>query len=184
MAYWLFKTEPDEFSIDDLQALGSTPEPWLGYVAYNAPHDPFQLPPADLYTVDTTGGHPTSNPRPIYKAMVEALDTEIGRLLEGIPPAVLARTTIVFFGDNGTPSGVIAPPGVQGQAKGTVYDGGVNVLVDWESNDESVLLMSPPGVNVNWGNALAPGTITVTARWPADEFSPEITDTVTVEVLP
>ncbi len=61
---------------------------------------------------------------------------------------------------------------------------GVNILVEWQSDDETVLLMSPPGVNVNWGNALAPGTVTVTARWPADAFSPEISDVVTVEVLP
>ena len=36
MAYWLFKTEPDEFSIDDLQALGQTPEPWDGIRNYQA----------------------------------------------------------------------------------------------------------------------------------------------------
>ncbi|KZX55210.1 EVE domain-containing protein [Halioglobus sp. HI00S01] len=36
MAYWLFKTEPDEFSIDDLQALGETPEPWDGIRNYQA----------------------------------------------------------------------------------------------------------------------------------------------------
>lgn len=61
---------------------------------------------------------------------------------------------------------------------------GVNILVEWQSNDDTVLRMSPPGENVNWGNALAPGTVTVTARWPADEFSPELTASVTVEVLP
>ena len=61
---------------------------------------------------------------------------------------------------------------------------GVNILVEWQSSDDSVLLMSPPGEKVNWGNALAPGTVTVTARWPADEFSQELTDTVTFEVLP
>ncbi len=36
MAYWLFKSEPDEFSIDDLQALGTTPEPWDGIRNYQA----------------------------------------------------------------------------------------------------------------------------------------------------
>ncbi|QFU76620.1 EVE domain-containing protein [Halioglobus maricola] len=36
MAYWLFKTEPDDFSIDDLQALGTTPEPWDGIRNYQA----------------------------------------------------------------------------------------------------------------------------------------------------
>lgn len=36
MNYWLFKTEPDEFSIDDLEALGATPERWNGIRNYQA----------------------------------------------------------------------------------------------------------------------------------------------------
>ena len=36
MAYWLFKSEPDEFGIDDLAALGNTPEPWDGIRNYQA----------------------------------------------------------------------------------------------------------------------------------------------------
>lgn len=36
MAYWLLKTEPDEFSIDDLKALGSESEPWDGIRNYQA----------------------------------------------------------------------------------------------------------------------------------------------------
>ena len=36
MAYWLFKSEPDEFGIDDLAALGKTPEPWDGIRNYQA----------------------------------------------------------------------------------------------------------------------------------------------------
>jgi predicted RNA-binding protein with PUA-like domain len=34
LAYWLFKSEPDEFSIDDLAALGSNPEAWDGIRNY------------------------------------------------------------------------------------------------------------------------------------------------------
>ncbi len=36
MAYWLLKTEPSEFSIDDLQALGKGVEPWDGIRNYQA----------------------------------------------------------------------------------------------------------------------------------------------------
>lgn len=36
MAYWLFKTEPDEFSIDNLAALSGRPEPWNGIRNYQA----------------------------------------------------------------------------------------------------------------------------------------------------
>lgn len=34
MAYWLFKSEPDEFSIDDLRRVGT--EPWTGIRNYQA----------------------------------------------------------------------------------------------------------------------------------------------------
>lgn len=36
MAYWLLKTEPDEFSIDDLAALDGRPERWNGIRNYQA----------------------------------------------------------------------------------------------------------------------------------------------------
>ncbi|WP_444994461.1 EVE domain-containing protein [Aliikangiella sp. IMCC44359] len=36
MAYWLLKTEPDEFSIDDLMKLGKKPEPWNGIRNFQA----------------------------------------------------------------------------------------------------------------------------------------------------
>ena len=36
MAYWLFKSEPDAFSIDDLKALGAAGTPWDGVRNYQA----------------------------------------------------------------------------------------------------------------------------------------------------
>ena len=36
MAYWLFKTEPDEYSIDDLAAAGPSGAPWDGIRNYQA----------------------------------------------------------------------------------------------------------------------------------------------------
>lgn len=36
-------------------------------------------------------------------AAIEAMDSEIGRLLENIPKEELENTTIIFIGDNGTP---------------------------------------------------------------------------------
>ena len=36
MAYWLMKSEPDAFSLDDLQARGAAGEPWDGVRNYQA----------------------------------------------------------------------------------------------------------------------------------------------------
>jgi arylsulfatase B len=36
-------------------------------------------------------------------AALEAMDSEIGRLLDAIPERELENTVIIFIGDNGTP---------------------------------------------------------------------------------
>ncbi len=108
--------------------LAAASEPWLCCVAFNAPHGPWHVPPAGLYTQDLSSAPPISvDPRPYYKAMAEALDSELGRLLSSIDPQVLARTTVIFIADNGTPGLVVAPPIDNCKAKGTVFEGGINV---------------------------------------------------------
>ncbi|MEE8467916.1 MAG: sulfatase/phosphatase domain-containing protein, partial [Planctomycetota bacterium] len=47
--------------------------------------------------------------------------------LAGISPGVLARTTILFLGDNGTQNPATQPPFVAGHGKGSLFEGGVNV---------------------------------------------------------
>jgi arylsulfatase A-like enzyme len=56
--------------------------------------------------------------------MIEALDTEIGRLLSVVDRA---NTHIIFIGDNGTPGGVIAAPYIASRGKDTLYEGGIHV---------------------------------------------------------
>ena len=47
---------------------------------------------------------------------------KIGRLLAGISASVLADTTVIFLGDNGTPRGVVEAPFDSNRAKGSVCD--------------------------------------------------------------
>lgn len=101
-------------------------EPWFVYQAYNAPHSPFQVPPSDLHSVDLGGAKPGEvlNTLPNYKAMIQSLDTSIGRLLDEVD---LEDTTVIFIGDNGTPGNKKdSGAGVRG-SKGSVYEGGVRV---------------------------------------------------------
>lgn len=96
----------------------------FAYVAFNAPHAPYQNPPQNLCTIDLQSCPPGD--RSIYKAMVEAMDHEIGRLVSAVrqndPDAV-----ILFCGDNGTPQYISVAPFDPQRAKGTIYEGGVNV---------------------------------------------------------
>ncbi len=110
--------------------IGDQDGPWALWLAYTAPHSPFHLPPADLHSahglVDDADAI-AANPLPYYNAMLEALDTEIGRLLASMSPEVRDNTVVIFMGDNGSPNEVT--PGLYGEhpAKGTIYEGGTHV---------------------------------------------------------
>jgi len=102
--------------------------PWFAWVAFNAPHTPYHLPPEHLRPsyADLTGSATDLQNRPqlYYDAALEALDSELGRLLAAVDPTV---TTVIFLGDNGTPRRVVRAPFRAGTGKDTLYDAGVRV---------------------------------------------------------
>lgn len=110
---------------DAIARLEAMREPWVMVVAYNAPHTPLHVPPAHLHDYDLDPN--IASDRDKYDAMVQALDTEMGRLLDAVDPEVRGRTTVVFLSDNGTPDHGTRPPTDPTRVKGTVYEGGVNV---------------------------------------------------------
>jgi arylsulfatase A-like enzyme len=93
---------------------------WVAWVAFNAPHSPFHVPPTNLHSY---GANPATNLLK-YRAAVEAMDTEIGRLLLSVNAAT---TDIILIGDNGTPGQVIQSPYDAAHAKDTLYEGGIRV---------------------------------------------------------
>jgi arylsulfatase A-like enzyme len=111
---------------DALERVAVMPEPWLLQVAFNAPHGPIHVPPADLHTnPDLSDSSPMND---LERADLEAVDTEIGRLLAGLTDDVRARTTVFVLGDNGTPTSVLlgeSPSPERG--KSTLYDGGIRI---------------------------------------------------------
>jgi arylsulfatase A-like enzyme len=111
---------------DALARIEAMPEPWFLYLGFNTPHTPLHAPPSSLHTQELSGD-PGATPNAHYRAMVEAMDRELGRLFAGIPERVRANTTIVFLGDNGTPGNVMVAPSLPGNSKGSVYEGGVRV---------------------------------------------------------
>jgi arylsulfatase A-like enzyme len=110
---------------DAIARLPALQEPWLMYVGFNAAHQPFHAPPPGLHTY-TLAGDPEADPFPHECATVQAVDSEIGRLLAALPPQTRDNTTIIFIGDNGSPNEAVVPPSIAGQSKGSLYEGGVN----------------------------------------------------------
>ncbi|MCM8531933.1 MAG: sulfatase-like hydrolase/transferase [Lentisphaeraceae bacterium] len=104
-------------------------KPWLTWLAMNAPHTPLHVPPANLHTYDDDGAD-LNDPTVQFKAIVEALDTELGRLFNYLKGnEELKNTVVVILGDNGTDSGAVD---FGTQQKGTLYEGGVKVpFVVW-----------------------------------------------------
>ena len=123
-------------SVDEtLSFIGEFPEPWFLWVAFNAAHTPWHDPPHDLHS-QVVPHTPSMDPVAAVKAAVEAMDTEVGRLLKAVDPGVLSHTTVIVIGDNGTHMAATTPPFDPAHGKETIYEGGINVP----------LIISGPGV--------------------------------------
>jgi arylsulfatase B len=103
-------------------------KPFFLWLAYNAPHTPIHLPPLGLHSstnLSGTAADIAAQPKAYFKATVEALDHEIGRLFDSL--AVLNRldsTDIIFIGDNGDDAVVNQN---MGSAKGGIRQAGIHV---------------------------------------------------------
>lgn len=117
------------FSSSAIDWISNREKPWFLWLAFNAPHTPFHLAPANLHQQGSLPSDDTSiaaNPLPYYFSAIEALDKELGRVIAAIPNG-LENTIVIFLGDNGTPSQVIQAPYRLRRAKGSIHQGGINV---------------------------------------------------------
>ncbi len=103
-------------------------KPWFLWLAYNAPHAPFHVPPSTMHSQGNLPEYTNGmNATPYYMAAIEAMDFQIGRLLNSIPSDVRDNTLIFFIGDNGTVNQVAQSPYLSSRVKSTLYQGGINV---------------------------------------------------------
>lgn len=124
-------------NVDDALAFlsGLAPgQPFILWVAFNAPHTPFHLPPDELHGYDQLSGSASeieADPLSYYEAMIEALDTETDRLLRALPDAdgdgLPDQVTVIVTGDNGTLTEVMPPPLQALEGKGSLAEHGSRV---------------------------------------------------------
>ncbi len=121
---------------DALEWLGTdaSQDPWLVMLAFNAPHTPFHVPPAELRpdyadsALDADSDGACDDDALCFQAMLQALDTELGRFIAALSGVDGRRDTIiVLLGDNGTAGQVVQPPFSRSHAKGTLFEGGLRV---------------------------------------------------------
>jgi arylsulfatase A-like enzyme len=118
--------------------------PFFLYLAFNAPHSPYQAPPEYLDRYRNI----TDASRRAYAASITAMDEQIGRVVAALDQRKLRdNTLIVFMSDNGGTrnalfAGALADVskvkipcdnGPYREGKGTVYEGGTRVVafVNW-----------------------------------------------------
>ncbi|MBI1900012.1 MAG: sulfatase-like hydrolase/transferase [Planctomycetia bacterium] len=105
--------------------------PFFCYVAFNAPHSPFQVPDRDFDKFKAKG---LADNVAAFYGMCENVDENVGRMLLALDTWDLARDTIVvFMTDNGGTAGAsVYNAGMRG-GKGTVHEGGCRVplFIHW-----------------------------------------------------
>ncbi|MEE3053305.1 MAG: arylsulfatase [Planctomycetota bacterium] len=128
-------------------------EPFLLYLPFNAPHGPLQAPRKylDEYGYDEKSGSfrkknklqardeygaqgQGNHKRQTFAAMVTAMDTQIGRILDTLDAEGLAENSIVlFFSDNGATLKIGGSNKPLPGAKHSVHEGGVRVpaVIRW-----------------------------------------------------
>jgi arylsulfatase B len=124
-------TEVVDDALDWLE--GQDDAPWMMWVSFNAPHTPLHAPPVELHSYELKTLSLTSQPVPFFQAMIEAMDVELGRLLDGIDRD---NTVIIYVGDNGTDGIVNQEIYRDNHDKGSLGQGGVHVP----------LIISGPGI--------------------------------------
>jgi len=129
---------PGEYLTDRLTSEGihfmeeNRDGPFFLYMSYHSPHTPLQAMDSLVWKY-IPKPHDNGQFDPVYAAMIEALDQNVGRLMDCLEQLDLSgETIIVFFSDNGT-APFVAPEEPFRGFKGTLYEGGIRVplIIRW-----------------------------------------------------
>ncbi|MCF7849592.1 MAG: sulfatase-like hydrolase/transferase [Kiritimatiellales bacterium] len=120
--------DADQYLTDELGTMAirfieaNKDKPFLCYIPFNAVHGPFQAPKAlvDKYS------HIQDKERRLVMAMLESMDSNIGRVLDTLKKnQLMDNTMIIFLSDNGGHQASPSKP-LRGK-KGTYWEGGLRV---------------------------------------------------------
>jgi len=116
-----------QWSIDYLNSRKTEDDPFLLYLAYNAPHTPIQPPKEwELKVLKRESGIDPNRAKLV--ALIEHMDDGIGKVLQTLNENQQAKDTIVVFtSDNGGQLNVGANNGPLRDGKQSVYEGGLKV---------------------------------------------------------
>ena len=119
--------------------------PFIAYAAHRSPHMPLEVPPSSVQRAVDRGFKRSSNPRGLfservtadYVAMIEYLDSSIGRITDKLDELGIAENTLLLFlSDNGGLTRVWKNDPLRG-GKGQLYEGGSQGAVHCSLADQS-----------------------------------------------
>jgi arylsulfatase A-like enzyme len=197
--------DTDLFAAEAVRFIAEAEEPFFLYLAFTAPHSPYQAPEDALAAYDGIA----DPQRRAYAAQVSRMDAAIAEVVAALEARGIRDETAIFFAsDNGgTRSAAFAgeaavagelPPdnGPYREGKGTLYEGGVRVvaLANWPGVIAPGVVEDPvhvvdlhPTILRLAGAEPAPGAKPLDGRdaWPAiAEGAPGPRDEVVVNVEP
>jgi len=126
--------------------------PFVLYLAHNNPHIPYKATPEHAAT--HAGAF-----EPVYAAVIETLDTVVGRVLAQLDTLQLTdHTLVVFTSDNG---GLHVPEGGHARVthntpfragKGFLYEGGLRIplIARWPGRIPAGAVVDTPVINTDW----------------------------------
>ena len=117
--------------------------PFFAYLPYYTVHTPFQAPAEKIEKYQKKGI--TDKKQATYAAMVELMDSNVGRILEILETEDLAKDTLVIFtSDNGGYRMSSFPSPIRA-GKGSYYEGGIRVplLVRWPEKIKPHIDLTP-----------------------------------------
>jgi arylsulfatase A-like enzyme len=116
-----------DWAAEYVRGRAGSERPFFLYLAYNAPHTPIQPPGEHLERVRRREKG-ISKRRASLVALIEHMDSGIGKVLDALRESGLERDTLVLFtSDNGGQLGVGARNGPLRGGKGQMYEGGIRV---------------------------------------------------------
>lgn len=108
--------------------------PFFLNLSYHSPHTPIEARPEDVEYFRGKLRDEYHHQNPAYAAMVRSLDSNVGRILEGLERLGIAdRTAVVFASDNGgyignfRGKGVVTSNAPLRSGKGSLYEGGIRI---------------------------------------------------------
>ncbi len=127
-------------------------QPFVLYLAHNTPHIPYKATP------EQAAAHAGAF-EPVYAAVIETLDTVVGRVLAKLEALKLTEKTLVIFtSDNG---GLHVPEGPHARVthntpyragKGFLYEGGLRIplIARWPGRIPAGAVVDTPVINTDW----------------------------------